>query len=122
MVFVRTFRAGQGRLTVLALDLGNTGDVAGAEGVGWSGEEDEQNHAPEEGRHLGGRHGWWCCTVLVCDQLQTGGCRSAVDGAILLDDWQLEIEHTLEKAFLLWIPSMVKFLVMASTGTAQELC
>lgn len=39
-------------LTVLAFNLGDACDVAGTKGVGRSGEEDEQDHAPEEGRHL----------------------------------------------------------------------
>lgn len=52
-------------LTVLALDLGNACYVSGTKGVGWSGEEYQQDHAPEEGRHLEGGHDCWLYTLLI---------------------------------------------------------
>lgn len=58
----RACKKRQDWLTVHALDLGNARNVARAKGVSWSGKDDEQDHAPEEGRqgrHLGGRHDCW---------------------------------------------------------------
>lgn len=48
---------GRCRLTVLALDLGDTGDVSSSEGMGTAGKEAEENQPQEEGRHVEGRHG-----------------------------------------------------------------
>lgn len=55
------------QLTVLALDLGDSGDVASSEGVGMSSKEEEDSQPHEEGRHLEGGHGDVCAAGVPDD-------------------------------------------------------
>lgn len=41
-------------LTVLALDLGNAGNVSSTEGMSTTGKEEEKDHPHQEGGHLEG--------------------------------------------------------------------